>query len=138
MSLYKIQEGTFELPYELFDCSANVFTLSREVAGDFSIVITREPSRPGEPSEECTERLIVAALAEAPGATVLRRFDAALRAGRGHGIELAVKLGNTPVVQRLIILPMKPTTLIFTASAKHAFTAQQDAWFDTVTSSLRC
>lgn len=136
MSLYRIQEGVFDVPDHLQDCSVNVFTLSRETASDFSIVLTRDPHRPGETGEECAERLIAAALAEVPRATVIRRFDESLRVGRAHGIELVTKLSDTPVVQRLLIVPARPTTLIFTASAKPSFTTQQDTWFARITSSL--
>lgn len=136
MSLYRVQEGAFDIPEQLHDCSVNVFTLSRDEASDFSVIVTREPHRSDESGQECGDRLIAAALAEAPGSTVMRRFHESLRVGRAYGVELVIKLGNTPVVQRVLIVPLRPTTLVFTASAKHAFTAEQSAWFTKITSSL--
>lgn len=136
MTLYRIQEGTFELPKELLDFSVNVFTLSAETASDFSLIISRDPHRPSESAADCAERLIMAALAEAPGATVVRRFQETLRVGRAYGIELVARLGNTPVVQRQLVIPLRPTSLILTASARRAFTEQQSAWFNRIAGSL--
>lgn len=136
MTSYRIQEGAVEIPDEFIDCSVNVFTLSLESASEFSVVITRDLYRPKETPQECAERLFNAMLAESPGAAVVRHFQESLRVGKAYGIELVVKIGNAPVVQRQVIVPLRPTTLIITGSARQAFSDQYNAWFTKIVSSL--
>ncbi len=124
MSLYRIQEATFDLPRELKDKTLNIFAPPGNGPGDFSIVVSRDSVGEGMSLLRYTERQIIEMESKFSQFKLLGRHDVTL--GGVPAVELNytwVSQGTKVQVLQEVALSGAGNVLIVTATAKKGFAA---------------
>lgn len=142
MSLYHVQEVTFDLPPSLKDKTVNLFVLNESGASDFSFVISRDLVKPGLTLLRYSERLIMEMESRMPELNMQSRTEVIINETPAVLLDYTWVSDGVRLAQRQLILLVKPPgakspqALLLTFTARE-WSPQSDAAYQQVVSSLR-
>ncbi len=118
MSRYYINEASFDVPDEWPDQSINVFPSSRESSSEFSFVVSRDETKPGEDLYSYVDRQQEELLAQLPGFNLIHCVKTKLSGIDGVDTEFSWVSGGKQMHQRQICVVFGGRALVLTATAQ--------------------
>jgi hypothetical protein len=137
MRMYAIDEGRFEIPEEWSDRSVNVFSVSGDLPGDFSFVITRDSIEDQPNFESYVEEQLAALSKTLSQFKLFRKYPTSVDHLPALNAEFTWDAEGKTMAQRQTYVRRQRGVLVFTATTIEKFSPEHEEIIDSILSTFR-